>query len=183
MKVQLYLKNINQEMIDTGRVPKAGSEWVVSWPKECCIATRASTSATVRSTDSGLGKRSRDDLTCEAVSSDPVCTDLPQLLCLSARAFHYRPYPNRRHRCYLSVSSLHARTLTKSESDSDLQLDAIPTRRSTSQEPRCAFQAGSRSFRNVDFNFKRSQPEFPIMSLNLAGTIRRRSPAVKLEFT
>ncbi len=37
MKIQLYLKKINQEMIDAGRFSKAGVDWVVSWPKECCI--------------------------------------------------------------------------------------------------------------------------------------------------
>ena len=39
MKVKLYLKNINQEMIDAGRKKKAGKDlaWVVSWPKECCV--------------------------------------------------------------------------------------------------------------------------------------------------
>ena len=39
MKLELYLKNINQEMIDAGRGVKAGPglDWVVSWPKECYI--------------------------------------------------------------------------------------------------------------------------------------------------
>jgi hypothetical protein len=39
MKVELYLKNINQEMIDAGRKVKHGTglDWMVSWPKECCI--------------------------------------------------------------------------------------------------------------------------------------------------
>jgi hypothetical protein len=37
MKIELYLKHINQEMIDIGRVPKSGLDWTVSWPKECCI--------------------------------------------------------------------------------------------------------------------------------------------------
>jgi len=39
MKVELFLKNINQEMIDAGKKKKGvkGDGWVVSWPKECCI--------------------------------------------------------------------------------------------------------------------------------------------------
>lgn len=37
MKVDLYLKKINQEMIDSGRFSRGGVEWVVSWPKECCV--------------------------------------------------------------------------------------------------------------------------------------------------
>jgi hypothetical protein len=42
MKVELYLKNINQEMIDAGRISSAkltGAEraWTVSWPKSCCV--------------------------------------------------------------------------------------------------------------------------------------------------
>lgn len=38
MDIQLYLRSINQEMIDAGRNAAPGSlEWVVSWPKECCI--------------------------------------------------------------------------------------------------------------------------------------------------
>ena len=39
MKVELYLKNINQEMIDAGRGVKdiGAAEWVVSWPKSCCV--------------------------------------------------------------------------------------------------------------------------------------------------
>ena len=43
MKVDLYLKNINQEMIDSyrggrRRLGRAGDDsWVVSWPKSCCI--------------------------------------------------------------------------------------------------------------------------------------------------
>jgi hypothetical protein len=37
MKVELYLKNINQEMI--GRRPKREGRdgWQVSWPKSCCV--------------------------------------------------------------------------------------------------------------------------------------------------
>jgi hypothetical protein len=37
MKIELYLKQINQEMIDAGRVARPGAEWTVSWPKECCV--------------------------------------------------------------------------------------------------------------------------------------------------
>ena len=39
MKVELYLKNINQEMIDAGRKVRSRDEasWVVSWPKSCCV--------------------------------------------------------------------------------------------------------------------------------------------------
>ena len=44
MKIKLFLKNINQEMIDAGRkvsakkLKKAGIDsWVVSWPKSCCV--------------------------------------------------------------------------------------------------------------------------------------------------
>ena len=39
MKIELYLKNINQEMIDAGRRVRGRgeAEWVVSWPKSCCI--------------------------------------------------------------------------------------------------------------------------------------------------
>lgn len=39
MKVELYLKNINQEMIDAGRISPGEKQvgWTVSWPKECCI--------------------------------------------------------------------------------------------------------------------------------------------------
>lgn len=42
MKIKLYLKNINQEMIDAGRKiigNRIGSDtsWVVSWPKSCCV--------------------------------------------------------------------------------------------------------------------------------------------------
>lgn len=36
MKVELYLQNINQEMIDAPR-REPGVGWVVSWPKSCCI--------------------------------------------------------------------------------------------------------------------------------------------------
>jgi len=44
MEIKLYLKNINQEMIDAGRTVSkkalAASDdksWVVSWPKSCCV--------------------------------------------------------------------------------------------------------------------------------------------------
>lgn len=39
MKIKLYLKKINQEMIDSGRItkPREKESWVVSWPKSCCI--------------------------------------------------------------------------------------------------------------------------------------------------
>ena len=36
MKVELYLRNINQEMIDTPHA-KGSAGWNVSWPKSCCI--------------------------------------------------------------------------------------------------------------------------------------------------
>ncbi len=39
MKVELFLKNINQEMIDAGRNVRRRGEasWVVSWPDSCCV--------------------------------------------------------------------------------------------------------------------------------------------------
>lgn len=39
MKVELYLKSINQEMIDAGRKARGRGDasWVVSWPKSCCV--------------------------------------------------------------------------------------------------------------------------------------------------
>ncbi len=43
MKVKLYLKNINQEMIDAGRTVSAKGKgakihsWAVNWPKSCCV--------------------------------------------------------------------------------------------------------------------------------------------------
>lgn len=39
MKVELYLRNINQEMIDAGRKARGRADraWVVSWPKSCCV--------------------------------------------------------------------------------------------------------------------------------------------------
>ncbi len=39
MKIDLYLKSINQEMIDAGRKARGRGDlsWVVSWPKSCCV--------------------------------------------------------------------------------------------------------------------------------------------------
>jgi hypothetical protein len=39
MKVELYLKSINQEMIDAGRraTGRGDLSWMVSWPKSCCV--------------------------------------------------------------------------------------------------------------------------------------------------
>ncbi len=37
MKVDLYLKKINQEMIKTGTVRVAGCDFYASWTKSCCI--------------------------------------------------------------------------------------------------------------------------------------------------
>lgn len=36
MKIELYLKNINQEMIGR-RLKRPGRGWQVSWPKSCCV--------------------------------------------------------------------------------------------------------------------------------------------------
>ena len=37
MKVELFLKKINQEMINVGKERISGCDFYVSWTKECCI--------------------------------------------------------------------------------------------------------------------------------------------------
>ncbi|TAN60640.1 hypothetical protein EPN18_08150 [bacterium] len=56
MKVELFLKKINQEMINVGKARLAGCDFYVSWTKECCVLNffRRDRDIAVRPADKGL---------------------------------------------------------------------------------------------------------------------------------